>query len=235
MNIGGTDPCPCGCGRKYKNCCLPGRPRAVSARNGSAAACPGCTGSLPVRGDPPVFGRERKSGASAGHALPGGEGDTADAVAVPERIFRGDPPGVLRGASGRHRARRVGAVAGLLPERRGAAIGRRSWKGRTDQPSFVRMAVGNRRYFIQDAGAPPGASFRESVSDGQDGGPGNGDGVHDGATRHGETGIPVDRFRGERRETGSRVLRQGADGNPGRTCKACSMHLMEAKMPGSPH
>src|SRR3990172_3454630 len=114
-------------------------------------------------------------------------------------------------------------MAGLFSERRSAAIGRRSREGRTDQPSLVRMAVGDRRYFIQDAGAPPGAPFRESVSDGQDGGPGNGIGVHDGATRHGETGIPVRRFRSERRETGSRVLRQGADGNPGRTCEACSL------------
>jgi len=79
------------------------------------------------------------------------------------------------------------------------------------------MAVGDRRYFLQDACAPPGAPFRESVSDGSDGGPGNGNGVHDGATRHGETGILVHRYRGQRRETGSRILRQSSDGNPRRT------------------
>ena len=79
-------------------------------------------------------------------------------------------------------------MAGLFSERRSAAIGRRSREGRTDQPSLVRMAGGDRRYFLQDAGAPPGAPFRESVSDGPDGGPGNGNGVHDGATRYGEIG-----------------------------------------------
>ncbi len=80
---------------------------------------------LPVRGHSSVRRRQRAPGEAARQRASCLAPPTGRAAAVPERLLRTAPPGVLRGAAGCEPARRLGDVAPFLSlGRRGTGAGR---------------------------------------------------------------------------------------------------------------